>query len=87
MTLAFPNSSRSYDDAREVVRFMGYDGMTEVTFLVEARVLAAPGRISISEVESLKAFDAARGVIQDVAREAYSNSRKTSYTLTAQDFR
>ena len=33
------------------------------------------------------ADDAVRGSIHDVARKAYSKSRRTSYTLTAADFR
>ena len=40
MTLAFPNPSRSFDDARNAVRFIGHDGMFEVRFFVEAGALA-----------------------------------------------
>ena len=35
MTLSFPNISRSFDNARNVIRFTGYDGMFEVRFFVE----------------------------------------------------
>jgi hypothetical protein len=89
MTLDFPNRSRSFDEARNAVRFIGYDGMFEVPFFVEAAALAKQGgnRPRASEAECLAAFDAARGSIYDVAREAYSNGRRTSYTLTATDFR
>lgn len=87
MTLTFPNRSRSYDEAGERVRFIGHDGMFEVPFFVEAAALAPPGRTKSSETDCLMAFDAARGSIHDVAREAYSHGRRTSYTLTAADFR
>jgi hypothetical protein len=87
MTLAFPNPSRSFDEARNAVRFIGHDGMFEVPFFVEVDVLAGPGRKELSEAETLTAFDAARGSIHQVAREAYSHGRQTSYTLTAADFR
>jgi hypothetical protein len=91
MKLDFPNRSRSFDEARNAVRFTGYAGMFEVPFFVEAAALAKqsgkPGRTITSEAEYLSAFDAARSSIHDVAREAYSNSRRTSYTLTALDFR
>jgi hypothetical protein len=91
MTLDFPNRSRSFDEARKAVRFIGYDGMFEVPFFVEAAALVKPRRESggamAAEAEYLAAFDAVRGEIHDVAREAYSNSRRTSYTLTAVDFR
>jgi hypothetical protein len=91
MTLDFPNRSRSFDEARRAVRFIGYDGMFEVPFFVEAAVLVKsrrePGSAIASEADYLGAFDAERGKILDVAREAYTNSRRTSYTLTAGDFR
>lgn len=91
MTLDFPNRSRSFDEAKNVVRFIGYDGMFEVPFFVEATVLATrSGKrdgTPVTEAEYLAAFDSARGSIYDVAREAYSNSRRTSYRLTAADFR
>lgn len=84
MTLTFPNRSRSYDEARQRVRFTGYDGMFEVPFFVETDALrpAAAG-----EAHCLAAFDAARPKIHDVAREIYGNARKTAYVLTAADFR
>ena len=87
MTLAFPNSSRSFDEARNAVRFSGYDGMSEVPFFVEAGALTKSDKKELSEAESLTAFDAARSSIHDVARKAYSHGCRTSYILTAVDFR
>ncbi|MDW6026662.1 DUF1488 domain-containing protein [Mesorhizobium sp. BAC0120] len=88
MTLDFPNRSpRSFDEARNAVRFVGYDGMFEVPFFVEAAALVGKsGGTTASEAEYLAAFDAARGSIHGVAREAYSHGRRTSYTFTAADF-
>ena len=93
MTLGFPNKSRSFDQARKVICFIGHDGMFEIRFFLEAAALAKPGgkpgRIEALEAECLAAFDVARGSIQDVAREAYANAngRRTAYILTAADFR
>ena len=88
MTLDFPNRSRSFDEARHVVRFVGYDGMFEVPFFVEAAaLLGSAGGATASEAECLAAFDAARASIHNVARAAYSHGRRTSYTLTPADFR
>jgi hypothetical protein len=90
MRLGFPNPSRSFDPERKAVRFIGHDGMFEVWFFVEAAALAGAPRqdaTEVAEAECLAAFDAARGSIHDVAREAYSRGRQTSYTLTATDFR
>jgi hypothetical protein len=87
MTLTFPNRSRSYDETRNAVRFLGYDGMFEVPFLVQADALAGYGPSDMTGADVLTAFDAARGSIHDVAREAYSQGRRTTYLLTAIDFR
>lgn len=83
MALAFPNRSRSYDDVRHRVRFVGHDGMIEVPFFVEADALPP----ATGEAGFLAAFDAARATIHDVARELYGNARRTMYVLTAADFR
>ena len=87
MTLEFPNRSRSFDEARNAVRFTGHDGMFEVPFFVEARALERPGKAEPSEADFLRAFDAARNSILKIARKAYSHGRHNSYTLTAADFR
>jgi hypothetical protein len=39
MTLLFPNPSRSLDEKRNAVRFIGHDGMLELRFFVEAEAL------------------------------------------------
>lgn len=85
--LEFPNRSRSFDEARKAVRFIGHDGMFEVPFFIEAAALTQPGQTEPSETDCLAAFDAARGSILDVAREAYSHQRRTRYVLTVADFR
>jgi hypothetical protein len=91
VTLHFPNRSRSFDETRNAVRFIGHDGMLEVPFFVEVEALAKPSAgsrsMELSEEMYLSAFDSARRSIEDVAREAYSHRRQTSYTLTAADFR
>jgi hypothetical protein len=83
MALTFPNRSRSYDEVRKAVRFLGYDGMFEVPFLVQAEALVPPSKVT--EADCLAAFDASRDSIYDVARRAYARGRGT--TLTPADFR
>ncbi len=85
MTLIFPNRSRSFDETRKVVRFLGYDGMFEVRFFVEANALANTMATGMSEEDYLRAFDAARSSIQDAAIKAYRRNRGGTYTLTAAD--
>ena len=91
MALEFPNPSRSFDTARNAVRFLGHDGMFPVSFFVEVSALAksdtALQSTGASETRCLSAFDSLRKSIQDVARKAYSYRRRPSYTLTAADFR
>ena len=84
MALTFPNQSRSYDAAGKRIRFVGYDGMFEVAFFVEAGAIA---KASLNEAGYLDAFDAARTSIQNVARQVYANRRKNMHVLTSADFR
>lgn len=86
--LAFPNPSRSFDDVRNAVRFIGHDGMFQIQFFVEAGALSKTnGKERATEATCLLAFDAQRNSVHDVAREAYSHGRRDTYTLTAADFR
>jgi hypothetical protein len=41
VTLQFPNPSRSFDEMRKAIRFIGHDNMFEVPFFVE--VSRSPG--------------------------------------------
>lgn len=90
MALAFPNPSRSFDGVRNAIRFVGHDRVFELKFFVEAAALTKLFSMTndhpASEEALLASFDALRSSIQVAAREAYSNSRQTSYTLTASDF-
>jgi hypothetical protein len=89
MTLNFPNPTRSFDETRAAVHFVGHDGIFEIRFLVEAGALAdsaEPGG-GVSESKCLSAFDNMRVTIHDVARRAYSNKRLSSYRLSVADFR
>lgn len=84
MALNFPNGTRSYEETRRRVSFIGHDGMFEVPFFVQTDALPVE---TGGEEHYLAAFDATRARIHDVAREAYGNVRRTEYILTAADFR
>jgi len=89
MTLAFPNPSRSFDATRNRVRFWGYDSAIEIAFFVEADALKklCP-EVSNVEAGFLKAFDAARKRIHEVADKVYARGSIGSYaySLAAEDF-
>lgn len=90
-TVDFPNQSRSFDEARDAVRFTGYDGMFEVRFFVEAEALALPhpepDDPDARESACLSAFDTLRTSIYDAARKVHARNRQDIHTLTADNFR
>lgn len=91
MTLAFPNPSRSFDETRNAVCFIGHDGMFQVRFFVEVEALGTfeghgKGQ-ETAEIAYLSAFDALRASIQNAARKAYIPGRRDAYTLTPANFR
>ncbi|MBA5777088.1 DUF1488 family protein [Stappia sp. F7233] len=87
MALTFPNPSRRFDETRRGVHFFGHDGEADVQFFVEASALLDAKASVATETKCLNAFDAALGIIHDVAAEAHSNCHRTIYVLTANDFR
>ena len=89
MTLNFPNPSRSFDATRNCVRFWGYDSAIEISLFVEVDALRklCP-EMSNVEAGFLKAFDAARKRIHEVANKVYVRGRSGSYaySLAVEDF-
>jgi len=89
MKLNFSNPSRSFDATKNRVEFWGYESVIEISFFVEADALKAlcPDMINV-EAGFLKAFDAARKRIQEVAEKVHSHGRKGAYAhvLAAKDF-
>lgn len=90
MKLSFPNSSRSFDEAKNRVRFWGYDQSIEISFFVEGDALKTfYTQTESAEAGILKAFDAARQRIHEVAEKVYARGRKNgsySFVLVAADF-
>jgi len=89
LTLNFPNLSRSFDATKNRVRFWGYDRAIEISFFVETdALLKLSPAMNDAEAAVLKAFDAARERIHEVANKVYVRGRKRSdaYTLAATDF-
>lgn len=68
MTLEFLNPSRSFDEVRNAIRFIGHDGMFEVPFFVEVEALArSPAELRSTEVSEemyLSTFDAPARPVQ-----------------------
>jgi len=76
MMLNFSNPSRSFDATRNRIEFWGYDNVMEISFFVEADALKklCPEMIDV-EAGILKAFDASRKQIQEVAEKVHARGR------------
>ncbi|MBD9389234.1 DUF1488 domain-containing protein [Agrobacterium sp. AGB01] len=87
MTLAFPNRARSFDDVRNAVRFLGYDGMFEIRFFVEAEALAkgTTHRTRMSEAQYLSSFDTMLKPIHEAAKKVYAKYGRNLNVLTISD--
>jgi len=89
MKLSFPNPSRSFDTAKNRVRFWGYDSTMEVAFFVEAGALLKLSPDSgDDEADILKAFDAMQKRIHETADRVHGHAQKGahSHILAAKDF-
>jgi hypothetical protein len=90
MTLSFPNPSRSFDANKNCVNFWGYDNVIEIAFFIETAALQKLyPETNDTEAGSLKAFDAVRKRIYEVAEDVYLRGRRKgsfAYNLTAEDF-
>ena len=87
MPVNFPNTSRSYDATRRMVRFWGYDRSMESSFFVDADALTriAPD-LQADETGYLRAFDLNRDRIYAAAAKVYARGRRGSYDIHATDF-
>ncbi|MGA7326782.1 MAG: DUF1488 domain-containing protein [Rhodomicrobium sp.] len=85
--LSFPNDSRSYDATRCAIRFWGYDGALERSFLIAEQALrhVRPG-VAPNEEGLLRAFDLNRSLIYAAASKVYARGRKGFHELVASDF-
>ncbi|KAA3447819.1 DUF1488 domain-containing protein [Mesorhizobium sp. SARCC-RB16n] len=87
MSLTFPNTSRSYDEAGKRIRFVGHDGMFQISFSVAADAMSKINpETAADEAGYLAAFDIASNAIHVVAAKAYDRTRRSMYVLTAADF-
>ncbi|MER9584637.1 DUF1488 domain-containing protein [Mesorhizobium sp. M0276] len=87
MSLTFPNRSRSYDEAGQRIRFVGYDGMFQISFSVAADAMAKmQPAAAANEAGYLATFDTEGRAIREVASRAYDRTHRSMYVLTAADF-
>ena len=77
MTLEFLNPSRSFDEVRNAIRFIGHDGMFEVPFFVEVEALDLKEGDEIDiRVAGERAFDIERDRTRERALERIRSMRR-----------
>lgn len=87
MAIAFPNPSRSFDAARQRIRFSGYDGAMEILFFIEGAALMEMDKSDrADEAALLRSFDHNRERICEIAARLYGRRRQDAYTLAGADF-
>ena len=87
MSCPSSNRSRSYDEAGKRIRFVGHDGMFQISFSVAADAMTRmQPATAANEAGYLATFDTQSSAIRDVASRAYDRTRKSMYVLTAADF-
>ena len=86
MALIFPNQSRSFDSARDCIRFVGHDNVFEIGFCLEVEALIKIDQLTVcTEHGYFAVFDAARDAIERVAQRAYHQGKNSMIVLTAAD--
>ncbi|MDZ7875143.1 MAG: DUF1488 family protein [Rhizobium sp.] len=87
MTLSFPNPTRTYDETRGLIRFVGHDGLNQVLFLLPVALFDREGATSRrKERDYLLAFDRLRERILTTARQAYQSRRRHTIELDLSAF-
>jgi hypothetical protein len=84
MALTFPNETRSFDEERQRVRFIGFDGMFRIEFGIEIDALQTNGSPP-TEATYFAAFDSARASIRSAAEKAYKKQRQSVILLKSAD--
>jgi len=86
-TIAFPNPSRSYDAARQGVRFWGNDSAMDVDFFVSDEALRQlQSDVGSEQADFLRVFDLHRPRILEAAAKVYSRQRRGIHVLDASNF-
>lgn len=87
MTLSFPNPSRSYDEIRRRIHFVGHDGLAQIRFFLPVEILAdVSSSTSPTEQDYLFAFDGMRKRILEIANTTYKSRGQNMIELDPRSF-
>ncbi|MCJ7997960.1 DUF1488 domain-containing protein [Rhizobium cremeum] len=78
MSLSFANRTRTYDERRSVIRFVGHDGLKQIVFLLSVGLFDQDSSaLRLREQGYLMAFDQCRSRILEIARALYQKNNRS----------
>lgn len=84
MSLSFANRTRSYDERRGVIRFVGHDGLKQIVFLFSVGLFEQDSSASrLREHGYLMAFDRCHSRILEIARALYQKNNRSMIEMDA----
>lgn len=84
MSLYFANRTRTYDDRRGVIRFVGYDGLKQIVFLLSVGLFEQDSSTSRPREQGyLMAFDRYYSRILEIARALYQKNNRPMIEMDA----
>ncbi|MCZ8158472.1 MAG: DUF1488 family protein [Rhizobiaceae bacterium] len=84
MSLSFANRTRTYDERRGVIRFVGHDGLKQVVFLLSVGLFEQDSsHSSLREQGYLMAFDRCHSRILEIAQALYRKKNRSMIEMDA----
>ncbi|MHA7971969.1 DUF1488 family protein [Rhizobium sp. CAU 1783] len=84
MSLYFANRTRTYDDRRGVIRFVGYDGLKQIVFLLSVGLFEQDSSTARPREQGyLLAFDRSYSRILEIARALYQKNNRPMIKMDA----
>lgn len=84
MSLSFANRTRTYDERRGVIRFVGHDGLKQVVFLLSVGLFEQDSSASsLREQGYLMAFDRCHSRILEIAQALYRKKNRSMIEMDA----
>lgn len=84
MSLSFANRTRTYDERRGVIRFVGHDGLKQIVFLLSVGLFEQDSSASsLREQGYLMAFDRCHSRILEIAHALYKKNNRSMIEMDA----
>lgn len=84
MSLSFANRTRTYDERRGVIRFVGHDGLKQIVFLLSVGLFEQDSSDSSQREQGyLMTFDRCHSRILEIARALYQKNNRPMIEMDA----